>query len=596
MWTTITATNITDPRSPDRILKTGTIVVSATNDNDMPIKFRLAEGGQVIDYPFTAAVLNGAIEGELQVPDSTSTVPANIKYHVDIVDGNSTVRRDKGILITGSVWDYDAYVPSHDVLSVGPSVDELTVRNLRFGDGTEQKSSIHTHPELQSQIDGRELSGNKGQPNGYAALDNMGKIPATQVPAFAITDTYPVASEAEMLALDAEKGDVCIRADLSKTFILLNEDPSVLANWQELLSPPNLVMSVNGKAGAVQLNAGDVGLGNVDNTCDLDKPISTLTQGALDLKAANGANTDIISLKGLANGTAATPSIAFSSDPSTGMYRPGAGRLSFAAGGTPLFGVGNNYLQIYGSSPSLQFGSSADLFLQREAANTLALRNGVNPQTVELYNTYTDASNYERASLRWTSNIFQIGTEKSGTGGGRGLYLASASGTVVLNACCLMFSSDNIKSIGNPADSRPANIYAGTKVEAPIINATTEVQVAGVPQAKVVAAVSLTNQTASIANNPIFIPTEEGTFRVSVYVRPVTAGISGQVQTNIGWNNGSYSRSVATTALGLTTLNGDATLSVILHSAANSPITYVTNASNLNGSAYGIDVVVEQLQ
>src|SRR5690554_5124119 len=35
------------------------------------------------------------------------------------------------------------------------------------------------------------------------------------------------------------------------------------------------------------VNASDVGLGNVDNTSDLDKPISTATQGALDSKASD---------------------------------------------------------------------------------------------------------------------------------------------------------------------------------------------------------------------------------------------------------------------------------------------------------------------
>lgn len=44
------------------------------------------------------------------------------------------------------------------------------------------------------------------------------------------------------------------------------------------------VTSVAGKTGDVELDASDVGLGNVDNTTDLDKPISTATQGALDGK------------------------------------------------------------------------------------------------------------------------------------------------------------------------------------------------------------------------------------------------------------------------------------------------------------------------
>ena len=48
----------------------------------------------------------------------------------------------------------------------------------------------------------------------------------------------------------------------------------------------NTVTSVAGKQGAVTLVKGDVGLGNVDNTSDASKPISTATQNALNTKAA----------------------------------------------------------------------------------------------------------------------------------------------------------------------------------------------------------------------------------------------------------------------------------------------------------------------
>ena len=46
------------------------------------------------------------------------------------------------------------------------------------------------------------------------------------------------------------------------------------------------VQSVASKTGAVTLVKGDVGLGNVDNTADADKPISTATQTALNAKQA----------------------------------------------------------------------------------------------------------------------------------------------------------------------------------------------------------------------------------------------------------------------------------------------------------------------
>jgi hypothetical protein len=46
------------------------------------------------------------------------------------------------------------------------------------------------------------------------------------------------------------------------------------------------VQSVAGKTGSVSLAKGDVGLGNVDNTADADKPISSATQSALNAKQA----------------------------------------------------------------------------------------------------------------------------------------------------------------------------------------------------------------------------------------------------------------------------------------------------------------------
>ncbi len=48
----------------------------------------------------------------------------------------------------------------------------------------------------------------------------------------------------------------------------------------------NSVASVAGKTGAVTLVKGDVGLGNVDNTSDLAKPISTATQAMVDERLA----------------------------------------------------------------------------------------------------------------------------------------------------------------------------------------------------------------------------------------------------------------------------------------------------------------------
>ncbi|MGG3448619.1 hypothetical protein ABER98_01660 [Domibacillus aminovorans] len=107
---------------------------------------------------------------------------------------------------------------------------------------------------------------NTGNVNGnIPVIGADGKLDASIMPALAITDTFVVANQAAMLALTAEVGDVAVRTDLSKSFILKTSPSSTLANWQELLTPPSTVTSVAGKSGAVTLTSADVGLGNVTN-------------------------------------------------------------------------------------------------------------------------------------------------------------------------------------------------------------------------------------------------------------------------------------------------------------------------------------------
>ena len=128
-----------------------------------------------------------------------------------------------------------------------------------------------------------------------ASLGADGKLLPEQVPAIAISDTFVVDNQQEMLALKVEVGDVAIRTDISKSFILKAEPASVLANWQELLTPGQ-VISVNGKTGVVVLNKADIGLGNVDNTSDLDKPVSNAVKEELDKKQNTLAVTAPITL------------------------------------------------------------------------------------------------------------------------------------------------------------------------------------------------------------------------------------------------------------------------------------------------------------
>ena len=74
----------------------------------------------------------------------------------------------------------------------------------------------------------------KGVANGYVPLDAGTKIPNAYLPDLAITNTFVVTSEAEMLALNAQTGDVCVRLDTTENYILAQDPATVLANWTKL--------------------------------------------------------------------------------------------------------------------------------------------------------------------------------------------------------------------------------------------------------------------------------------------------------------------------------------------------------------------------
>lgn len=110
---------------------------------------------------------------------------------------------------------------------------------------------------------GTAASKNTGTASGNVpVLDSNGKLDTAVLPALAISETFTAANQAAMLALNAQQGDICIRTDQSKTYILSASPASTLANWKELASPADAVSSVNGKTGAVTLTTTDVSEGN----------------------------------------------------------------------------------------------------------------------------------------------------------------------------------------------------------------------------------------------------------------------------------------------------------------------------------------------
>lgn len=99
------------------------------------------------------------------------------------------------------------------------------------------------------------------------------------------------------------------------------------------------------------------------------------------------------------------------------------GTINIRTDGASSFLVDRNIGTVSGGSLTLladasriELGISSDVVLARDGANILAQRNGANAQVHRTYRTYTDASNYERASIQTGSGYVQFAAESAGTG------------------------------------------------------------------------------------------------------------------------------------------------------------------------------------
>ncbi|EKS6731177.1 hypothetical protein OSG44_004663, partial [Enterobacter mori] len=67
-----------------------------------------------------------------------------------------------------------------------------------------------------------------------AILDAEGKVPVSMIPAVALSEIFVVNSQAAMLALDVQIGDIAKRTDVGYSFALASEPASTLSNWVQL--------------------------------------------------------------------------------------------------------------------------------------------------------------------------------------------------------------------------------------------------------------------------------------------------------------------------------------------------------------------------
>jgi len=154
------------------------------------------------------------------------------------------------------------------------------------------------------------------------------------------------------------------------------------------------------------------------NVIGTDSSLSTSL--LMDLQVGGASRFSVSKAGGVAaqNGSASAPAFR-GTDADSGIFFDG-NNTRFAVDGSIVAaatggGIGMRFANALAIGVTVV---DTDVILARDAANTLAQRNGTNAQTFRLYNTFTDVTNnFERGKIAWESNVLRIGTEKGAVAG-----------------------------------------------------------------------------------------------------------------------------------------------------------------------------------
>lgn len=218
----------------------------------------LLDGQQGAFYQ-NATNINAGTISDLYLPASISS---------DITGNAATTTKlalARNIALSGDVTGTVAFDGTANVTIVATVLDDSHAHVITNVDG------------LQLALDAKVDDTEKGAVNGVATLDAAGLVPATQLPSY-VDDVLEFANLAGFPTTGVA-GKIYVAIDTNKTY-----------RWSGTVYvyiTSGAVDSVAGKTGVVTLVKADVGLGLVDNTTDLGKPVSTAQQTALDLHAVD---------------------------------------------------------------------------------------------------------------------------------------------------------------------------------------------------------------------------------------------------------------------------------------------------------------------
>jgi hypothetical protein len=278
----------------------------------------------------------------------------------------------------------------------------------------------YTETEINTFLSEKQASGN------YATLVG-GLVPASQLPSY-VDDVLEYVNLAAF-PTTGETGKIYVAQDNNKTYrwagsfyVEISASPGSTDSVPEgatnlyytdarvQLAAP--VKSVAGRTGIIDLTKADVGLGSIDNTSDLDKPISVSVQTALNTKSDSGhQHNDVIKFN---TGIGADSSLSTS----TGTRNTSTGHASFSINTTgsnnSAFGSPSLWQNLTGSNNTAT-GAWSMIFNDSGSDNTGigtgALSNNVNASrntalgSAALFNTTTGLDNIGIGAFSAIGNI-----------------------------------------------------------------------------------------------------------------------------------------------------------------------------------------------
>lgn len=224
------------------ISTTGTITANTLSSNTITTKvlstdtFKASQGAEVMgDLIVSGGIVSSSMSTGMLEVSSIATVE-DLHVNGELVLNNPLTIPGLSGVNTG---DEKAATPTRMGVVL---VDELTVGDPR----------VYTT----STVD--ELFVRKDDTN-LIRVDDTGYIPEKYIPPKAFTRPVTVTSEGAMLSLIAQEGDIAIRADIERAFILSSGPSNQLSSWVPLNFelPANLVQSIHGRVGIVVSQEGD---------------------------------------------------------------------------------------------------------------------------------------------------------------------------------------------------------------------------------------------------------------------------------------------------------------------------------------------------